>query len=121
VQKKQKTPQQLALYMEKTIQQTTEDVRYTKNSKSPETRTIASTSHVNVNEGPLGSKIPDKNEQHLKGEKTKGKPPSNNTSSRSYSPATLFSSFLEHFQTLITPLINLLTTLINTILTKNVN
>jgi hypothetical protein len=73
-------------------------------------------------------------------EKTKGKSPSNATYSRFYAdtlkppnfnsqtdesssstephPATLFASFLEHFQSLITPLINLFTALINKILTQ---
>lgn len=105
--------------------------------------TLASTTHEDVSRRPLDSNHPDKNKQHLNWEKTQGKTPSNATYSRSYadtlkppnpnsqthefssspepSPATLFSSFLEHFQSLITPLINLLTTLINTILTKNDN
>ena len=104
--------------------------------------TAASTTHADVSRRPPDSNHPDKQHPNW-GKKTQGKPPSNATYSRSYAdtikppnpnsqthefsssseppPATLFSSFLEHFQSLITPLINLLTTLINTILTKNDN
>jgi hypothetical protein len=103
--------------------------------------TVASTTHADVSRRQLDSNHPDR--QHLNWVKTQDESPSNVTYSRSYAdtlkppnldsqthefssspeppPATLFSSFLEHFQSLITPLINLLTTLINTILTKNDN
>jgi hypothetical protein len=105
--------------------------------------TIASTSHADASIRPVDSNHPDKNEQHVKWETSKGKSLSNDTYPRSYadtlkppnynhqthessSPsepptATIFASFFGHFQSLITPLINFLTTLINTILTKNDN
>lgn len=88
---------------------------------------------------PTISSQPDNNEQHTQQNNTKGKPLSNATFPRTYSDtvkssspsnpqkwepnepplSTQLSSFLENFQSLITPLINLLTTLINKILTNN--
>ncbi|XP_022164153.1 uncharacterized protein LOC111029454 [Myzus persicae] len=90
---------------------------------------------------PTISSQPDNNEQHTQQNNSKGKPPSNVTFPRTYSDtvkssspsnpqkgepnetplSTQLSSFLENFQSLITPLINLLTTLINKILINNEN
>jgi hypothetical protein len=119
-----------ALYVGKTILPTTEDALYTKDSKDPETRRTLVRTH------PFQ---PDNNEQHTQQNNSKGKPLSNVTFPRSYSDtvkspnpsnpqkgepnetplSTQLSSFLENFQSLITPLINLLTTLINKILINN--
>lgn len=109
--------------------------------RSKNTKDVALT-HDDVSKVPSTSAIysqPDNNKQHTQQKNTKGKPLSNATSSRTYSDtvkssnlsnplkckliepslSTQFSSFIEHFQSLITPLINLLTTLVDKILIKN--
>jgi len=104
---------------------------------------VTTSSRAEVCRGPVNNSQPVVIEQHILREKTTGMSPSNATSSRSYldtvklpnlpnsqthesSPsepplAPPFTSFLEHFQSLVTPLINLFITLINKIASKNDN